>query len=609
MELGEEPPAVVDLLTNDWRVTADAIPATLLDLAARDYLDLERYGPGCTVCRVRRTSGEGLEAYERMVLDHVAGLAVDGVVPAEALTTGPQDQSSRWWRGFQRAVVGDARERGLARDRWSGSAKAFLRAAALVPAGLRVLYANAAGGLDFGTIGAGLVIWVVLTSAIKLFGDQRDTPSGAEAAARWLGVRDYLGRNEVFPTLPPASVAIWDRYLGYGAALGVATAAVHALPMGAEDDHRAWSAFGGRWRVVKVRYPRLGFAWGRKPPLAVLVGLVEAVAGYVGLRLMLGLRGWTDGYAETDQAARWVRTGSTLLAVAALLLAGWGVWTMLRAVLDLVSRREVEGQVVRRRSYSRGNDKLDHFMAVDSGRSDKIKAWLVPAAVYGRFREGGVVRATIGPRLGHVFRVELVSESRAAAAPGEPAQAGPEGAGAGPDGAGPGSDGEQVATGTDRDGVPARGAWVAGAAGILADPGADPATVVTEEDAALALGKAVEAARPLVEQPLPVGRMRGCQYRAASGGGSVSVFTAAGDLVGLLVRVNRRFGEAVPGVGDEAFLRGDMIVVVRGEVAVSIRLQGGQVADRPAALRQLATTAAGRLAEPSTRAPASPEPA
>jgi hypothetical protein len=44
MELGEEPPTVVDLLTNDWRVTADAIPATLLDLAARGYLDLEQYG-------------------------------------------------------------------------------------------------------------------------------------------------------------------------------------------------------------------------------------------------------------------------------------------------------------------------------------------------------------------------------------------------------------------------------------------------------------------------------------------------------------------------------------------------------------------------------------
>ena len=166
-----------------------------------------------------------------------------------------------------------------------------------------------------------------------------------------------------------------------------------------------------------------------------------------------------------------------------------------------------------------------------------------------------------------------------------------------------------MATGTDRDGVPAQGAWVAGAADALAELGADPARVVTQEDAQLAPGEAVEAARPLVEQPLPVGRTRGCRYRAASGGGSVSVFTAAGDLARLLVRVNRRFGEAVPGVGDEAFLRGDMIAVVRGEVAVNVRLQGGKVADRPAALRQLAPTAAGRLAEPSTQAPASPEPA
>lgn len=44
MELGEESPAVVDLLTNDWRVTLDAIPATLLDLAARGFVDLDQHG-------------------------------------------------------------------------------------------------------------------------------------------------------------------------------------------------------------------------------------------------------------------------------------------------------------------------------------------------------------------------------------------------------------------------------------------------------------------------------------------------------------------------------------------------------------------------------------
>jgi hypothetical protein len=78
-------------------------------------------------------------------------------VPAKALTTGPQDESSRWWRAFRRTAVDDTRARGLARTA-GAPVKTSLRAAALVPAGLGVLYANAASGLDFGTIGAGPLI-------------------------------------------------------------------------------------------------------------------------------------------------------------------------------------------------------------------------------------------------------------------------------------------------------------------------------------------------------------------------------------------------------------------------------------------------------------------
>jgi hypothetical protein len=98
--------------------------------------------------------------------------------------------------------------------------------------------------------------------------------------------------------------------------------------------------------------------------------------------------------------------------------------------------------------------------------------------------------------------------------------------------------------------------------------------------------------------------MRGCQYRTASGGASLSVFTAAGDVVKLLLRMHRTFGEVVPGIGDKAFGRGDSIAVVRGGVAVSIRLQGAKGIDRSAVLRRLATAAAGRLAATSTQGPA-----
>jgi hypothetical protein len=131
---------------------------------------------------------------------------------------------------------------------------------------------------------------------------------------------------------------------------------------------------------------------------------------------------------------------------------------------------------------------------------------------------------------------------------------------------------------------------------LAAGPQVDPAVLVTAEDAGRALGEPVGPARPLLERPLPVGELRACQYLAASGDhASVSVFTAAGDVIRMLARVNRSFGSAVPGIGDEAYLRNDTIAVLRGDVAVSIRLRSRKVPDRAAALRELATVAVGRL--------------
>jgi Predicted membrane protein (DUF2207) len=237
-DLGQEPPAVVNLLVSGWRVTPDAVPATLLDIAARDYVDLEQLGPANTVCHLRRTDTSGLEPYERRVLDHVRGLAIDGVVPAAALSTGSASASARWWRGFEKEVTKDARARGLSRDRWSGWVGRFFKVAAVVPAVLIGLTVWRTGGTDDSDpvsagLGAAVVSWALLIAAFSRTRAERETPKGAEVAGNWLGVRNYLAANEAFPDLPPAAVAIWDRYLAYGAAMGVARAAVRSLPMGA----------------------------------------------------------------------------------------------------------------------------------------------------------------------------------------------------------------------------------------------------------------------------------------------------------------------------------------------------------------------------------------
>src|SRR5215212_6820528 len=118
---GDEPPAVVAMLTDGWEVGREAVPATLIDLAARKVLAIEGVGPDRFILRLRpNASTAGLTDYEHQVLSHVGELAsADGTVRCEALTTGPENDSNAWWKRFQASVVKDARDRGLSRGRWS----------------------------------------------------------------------------------------------------------------------------------------------------------------------------------------------------------------------------------------------------------------------------------------------------------------------------------------------------------------------------------------------------------------------------------------------------------------------------------------------------------
>src|SRR5262249_11655763 len=85
---GATPPACVNLVTTDWDLERDAVPGTLVDLAARHYVDIDMVGDD-TFVQVRSRGGRGaLTGYEEMVLDHVrdlAGSTPEGRVPAQAL--------------------------------------------------------------------------------------------------------------------------------------------------------------------------------------------------------------------------------------------------------------------------------------------------------------------------------------------------------------------------------------------------------------------------------------------------------------------------------------------------------------------------------------------
>jgi hypothetical protein len=419
---GPEPAAVVNLLTSGWRLGHEAVPATLLDLAARRVVGIDQVGEQTLIRTLTRSAATpDLEPYERMVLDHVVHQAVDGVVPAEALTTGPDDESTRWWRRFRRSVERDARSRGLSKRRWSPAARVVLTLAAvavgcLVAVAATTLPADPKNS-DDNPVGAALGFGAMATFALvagnEAVNGERDTPAGRDAAGRWLGLRTLLADDPLFAEYPPAGVAIWDRLLAFGAAMGVAHGAVRALPLGSESDKQAWSSVGGRWRVVRIRYPRyLPPGYGRHPAVVVLVGLAQvALAGVAfpaaraatDALVRAAARSSTD--AATPASLRLgVDTTLAVVVAAAAILVVRGVLMVVTGAVDLCSgRRRFEGRVLRVRR--RGDD--DHprwYVAVDDGTSDHVRAWRTsPLGA----TQASMVRADVTRWLAHVRALEV----------------------------------------------------------------------------------------------------------------------------------------------------------------------------------------------------------
>jgi hypothetical protein len=402
LDLGPEPPAIANLLVHDFRVTRDAVPATLLDLAARRLVEIEERKPGSYVCRLHEVSEDPLATYEQRVLELLRSRASGDIVPTQALTTGPSAESSRWWKDFKGEVVADAQRRGLCRDIIDGRTFRRLTIAAVAPAAVLGLLSGSRAGFGY---------WVAaafLLSVIKSLHTQRETPEGLTAASRWLGVRAKLHEDEAFPTLSPIAVTLWERHLAYGAAFGLAQAAVRAIPMGAESDHRAWSSYGGQWHAVRIRYPHLlPPGWGLHPLVALLRALLALAAAVVVLWVVAP----TAFDVAPDAGPVELLIALIFVAVPAAVAAAAGL-VILRALADLGSTREVTGQVLRLRTYGDDDDKR-HYAAVDDGSSPTIRAWRIKPELYSSLRQYQIVTGTLTRNLRYARSIRPVASESA----------------------------------------------------------------------------------------------------------------------------------------------------------------------------------------------------
>ena len=405
-DLGPEPPAVANFLVNRCEVTRLAVGATLVDLAARRVIGIEEVAADQFVVRLR---DEPADSGDLTRYDASPGTsakfsiwfttrATGGSAPVQALEIGSAAESSRWWQRFAKAVERDARDRGLARNRWSRADWAILAGGLALVLGLFALafgIAHLGEGLTNSRSGGRQGRWdwfyvaafaeLLALVALKSLRGVRDTATGRAAGGRWLGVRRFLRHDGGFADLPPAAVAIWQRYLSYGIALGVARAAAHALPFGDEDPRAAWSRYGGNWHQVRVEYPSK-FGYGKSPFGVLLGGIVRsAFWGAIAFAVLpflvsVAWKAQNDalGHENSGAAIGFVALFVVIFGVIGIYLLAQlidGLIRVGRGALDLGHSRETRGAIIRI-----GQDApYSGFVAIDDGHSAETKAFFPPA--------------------------------------------------------------------------------------------------------------------------------------------------------------------------------------------------------------------------------------
>ncbi|WBB68432.1 DUF2207 domain-containing protein [Micromonospora sp. WMMD812] len=574
---GQEPPAVVNLLANRWQVTVDAAESTLLDLAARGYVELRQADadPRHTTVHLTGRSPDDLHRYERLVHDRVTERAVDGVVPLTALSFSDAGRAAGWSKRMRRYVIADARQRGLSRRRFSKVMVTVLAVlGAVAAAGVTVgvwHYIRRIGDDQFGSFAAFVVTTGALIGIAGKDLGERDTPAGQAAAARWLGLRRWLAGHESFADLPPAAVAVWDRYLPYGAALGVTRVASQVIHLGLADRKRLWSSYGGGWRQVRVTYPSGQPRYGQPLGWIVFRAILAGMVGWTLSRVAGGQLISPTAGSYPDESSLWSRL-STIdpvelgVIASGLVLLGYAAYLGVRVLMDLVAPVDVNGEVLWhqvwqfRSSDSSSSIPVNHYLVVDDGRADQLRAWVLPEEIAGTCRVGDVVTARVRPWTRRVMRVTVHRPAPEIVEPFDDAD--------------------------DED-------TLAGAVLPATADGAriHPERLLTAAEVGAALGTRVSLARPDA-----TGQVRGVATFVDGRRATVLVVHVGrgGRMARIALLMGRSLGPALPGVGDEAYAGPDRVTGRRGDVVVLLNRPNGSPGDS-GALTGLLATALSRL--------------
>jgi len=103
---------------------------------------------------------------------------------------------------------------------------------------------------------------------------------------------------------------------------------------------RVWSSFGGTWHRVRVRYPTFWPRYGRGiPTLLMRAGVALAAGGAL-------VRWWRPAMTVLADVSPVARTVGSIGVVVGVLSLGYGLYVVVRVVIDAAAPATLTGQVL-----------------------------------------------------------------------------------------------------------------------------------------------------------------------------------------------------------------------------------------------------------------------
>lgn len=194
----------------------DAYRTQLLHLASTGVIEMRGEGlvsdPEDIEVRLRDIPADGsldLEFTEFLFVDGQEWVSLKSITPKGKR----KSELKEWWTKAKN--TGKAGFRSVRQNRWESIVTTLLGLAGIIVSIGLLGLAGVVGLLVMAEVVVGMIVAHVLIPS-------RPTPEFRERIARWAAFRRFLKRFSSLPEAPALAVVIWERYLVYATALGVA---------------------------------------------------------------------------------------------------------------------------------------------------------------------------------------------------------------------------------------------------------------------------------------------------------------------------------------------------------------------------------------------------